>query len=118
MTREKLLEVYEKERDYQKRVFGDPSKAPCLNVSSFLLFLQNYIEKANKDYVDKWESKKPKWFKDSAEYTLQGSAPIKTYEQLVKIMALAGAALEAFAELDPDFWREEGIKQKWLDDRR
>jgi hypothetical protein len=117
MTREKLFEIYEKERDYQKRVFGDPSKSPCLNIASFLKFIEHYIEKAGQDYVDKWEFKKPAWFKGSMEYDLQGSAPIRTYEHLIKIMALAGAALEVFAEIDPDFWREEGIKTKWLDSR-
>jgi len=118
MKREDILKLYEKERSYQDRVFGEANKSVTLNVASFMLFIEQYLKKAEQEYVEKWEAKKPKWFKNSPEYVIQGSAPIRTYEYLVKVMALAGAALETFAEIDPEHWREEGINKKWLDDGR
>jgi hypothetical protein len=32
-------------------------------------------------------------------------------------MALAGAALETYTEINPDEWRRDGVKDKWLGDK-
>jgi hypothetical protein len=114
MERKKLLQLYEKERRYQDSVFGDPKKNPNLNVASFLLFIKTYVDRAASEYLNKWDSEVPEWFNGSIEYSTQETAPVKTYEDLVKIMALAGAALEAFVEIEPEYWRTEGVKKKWL----
>jgi hypothetical protein len=40
---------------------------------------------------------------------------VKAYEELIKIMALAGAALETYTDIDPAKWREdlEAHMSKW-----
>ena len=48
----------------------------------------------------------------------QGSAPVDAYEYLIKVFVLAGAALEAYTEVNVSNWRERGIKEKWLDDNK
>jgi hypothetical protein len=50
-----------------------------------------------------------------SEYKNHKVAPVKAYEQLIKVMALAGAALEAYADIDPEKWRQNPEKdgEKW-----
>ena len=113
MTKQALMALYEKERQYQIKVFGDYKDNPSLNISSFLLFLENYLDKANKLYASKWTNTPPPWLVSSKELVQQGSCPASTYEELIKIFVLAGAALESFTAIDPNKWREEGVKDKW-----
>lgn len=114
MTKEELFKLYEKEREYQRKAFGEYSKNNTLNVSSFLTFIQEYLEKAKKAYVYEWSSKKPDWFETSREFIELGTAPIETYEHLIKVFALTGAALEVFSLINVEEWRKEGVKEKWL----
>lgn len=113
MTREEVIKLYEKEREYQKTVFGEYKNNPSLNLGSFLLFLDNYLNKAKKYYASKWTSDPPSWLTNSREAIIQKTCPAASYEELIKIMALAGAALESYTTIDIDKWREEGIKDKW-----
>jgi hypothetical protein len=115
MTTDDLMKLYEKEREYQKKVFGDYKNNPCLNISSFLMFLDNYLDKSKKFYTSKWTNNPPPWLKSTKEMAQQGSCPANTYEELIKIFVLAGAALESYTVIDPDKWREDGIKDKWKD---
>jgi len=114
MTRSEVIKLYEKERDYQESIFGEYKNNPSLNLASFLLFLDSYLDKAKKYYVSKWTDKPPSWLLESKEQLIQGSSPVDTYEELVKIFVLAGAALESYAAIDVSKWREDGIKNKWL----
>jgi small-conductance mechanosensitive channel len=115
MTREEIIKLYEKEREYQKIVFGEYKNNPSLNLGSFLLFLDSYLQKAKKYYVSKWTDNPPIWMLSSTEFLKQGSCPADSYEELIKIFALTGAALESYAAIDVSKWREEGIKEKWKD---
>jgi hypothetical protein len=114
MTVEELFEVYKKEREYQRKAFGEYRLNPTLNVASFLTFIEEYLEKAQKAYVYDWTSNKPPWLKTTKEFTVVGLSPVKTYEHLIKVFALTGAALETFLAMDPESWRAEGVKEKWL----
>jgi hypothetical protein len=114
MTTEELFQLYVKEREYQTKIFGDFKENPNLNIASFLEFIRRYLNKADDFYADKWTSDLPLWMLNCKEIE-NGSAPILTYENLIKVFALAGAALETFALIDPSYWRAEGIKKKWLD---
>jgi len=109
----KMLDLYVKERAYQLTIFGDFGKSPSLNLASFITFVEIYLEKAKKAYADKWTSTLPPWLISCKEENEQGTAPVLAYEYLIKVFALAGAALETFVEVDSNRWREEGIKEKW-----
>mgnify|MGYP000929617168 CR=1 FL=1 len=113
MTEDKLIEVYKKEREYQKSVFGNYQDNPSLNLGSFLLFIESSLQKAKKYYVSKWTGELPPWLLTTSEYLSQQSAPADTYAELVKIFTLAGAALESYSAIETSKWREEGIKDKW-----
>ena len=110
-----VIEIYKKERDYQKEVFGDYKHDKSLSFPSFIAFLRTYIKEIELYYTKRWQTEKPGWLIDCAEHSNHGVAPIKAYEQLIKVMALAGAALETYAELDPEKWREDPEKDalKW-----
>jgi len=114
MDLKELFELYKRERDYQTTVFGDYKNNTSLNLASFLAFLQSYIEKAIRLYTSDWTEEIPSWLVSCREYEIQGTAPSKTYEELVKIFTLAGAALEVYTDMDIDEWRKEGPKQKWM----
>ena len=116
MTREDVIELYEKERNYQIEAFGDYKNNPSLNLSSFLIFLDDYLNKAMKYYLSKWSEEKPPWLLATRESIQQNTSPVDTYEQLIKIFALSGAALEAYAAIDVNKWREDGVKDKWKGD--
>jgi len=115
MTQNEIFELYSKEREYQKQIFGDFKDNSTLNLASFLVFVDKYLKKAVSSYSDKWHSNLPYWLITCREYELQNTAPVTSYEELIKVFALAGAALEAFVEIDPSSWREDGIKEKWID---
>ncbi len=110
----KVCELYIKERQYQQKIFGDYSKNPNFNVATFLQFIENYLDKAKKAYVSKWTRDRPSWLSNCKEFP--ATAPIETYEELIKVFALTGAALEALTEINTDQWREGGIKEKWRKD--
>ena len=116
MTRDEVLKLYEKEREYQTKVFGDYKNNPSLNLGSFLLFLDNYLKKAKNSYVSKWLNKLPSWLLTSREFVSQESSPVDSYKDLIKIFALSGAALESYVAIDVSKWREDGIKDKWKED--
>lgn len=116
MTTNEIIKLYEKERQYQKNVFGEYKNNPSLNLASFLAFIETYIDRAIKDYSEKWTNKKPEWLLASSELIIQGSCPMDTYESLIKIFALSGAALETYSAIDVSKWRNDGIKDKWKDE--
>ena len=115
MTISDLLALYAKERNYQRCVFGDYDKVDALSLPSFLIFLKEYCDKALTAYAGKWETTLPGWLVTCKEFEQNGSAPVKAYEEIVKIMALAGATLETYASIDPDKWRQdlEADISKW-----
>jgi len=109
-----LFELYTKEREYQRCCFGEYSDVKTLNLASFLLFIEEYLQKSKKGYCGKWEANLPTWLCNSEEMK-EGSAPAEAYEQLVKVFVLAGAALETFTTIDPAEWRKdlEEESTKW-----
>lgn len=110
-----LIELYKKERNYQKECFGEYSRIKALNFASFLNFIRIYLEKSEKEYSGVWDQHLPPWLIDCKERIDGGSAPVKAYEELIKVMALAGAALETYTDINPQEWRsdpEEGKKWK------
>jgi hypothetical protein len=115
MTSEELFQLYLKEREYQTKIFGDFRDNKSLNLASFLLFLESYLKKAIACYSDKWTEVKPDWLLQCEELQTEDTAPILTYENLIKVFALAGAALETFTVVDAEYWRKDGVKKKWLD---
>lgn len=102
-----IIELYNKEREYEKRIFGDYKDIESLSFASFLIFLKNYCDKALTSYAGKWNDELPPWLISCKEYEQTGTAPVKTYEEVIKIMALAGAALETYAKIDPEKWRND-----------
>jgi len=107
-----ILEIYQKEREYQRRMFGEYSELRSLNFASFLVFIEKYLQKAKAAYCDQWlpKEKFPRWLKDCEELK-NGTAPVKAYEEVIKIMALAGALLETYTDLVPKHWRRE---EEWI----
>lgn len=114
MDRQTAINLYIKERLYEESIFGDYSKDPNMNVASVILMIEVYLKKAKEAYVSKWEYDRPDWLLNASECK-HGTCPVpsKTYEHLIKVFALAGASLEAFTDIDPNLWRDEGIKEKW-----
>ena len=117
MSRNELVELLNKELDYQVSIFGRYKDDPNMNVASLILMIEEYLDKAKKAYMKQWKHEMPDWLKYAKE---QGEdnlspwpAPTKTYEELIKVFALAGAALESFTLIDAKHWRENGIKDKW-----
>jgi hypothetical protein len=114
MTPEKLFELYKKERDYEKLCFGDYEDVKSLNLASFIIFLRNYLNEVEKAYSGPWQNQLPEWLTSCKEME-EGSTPVRCYEQLIKVFALAGAALESYCNIDPEKWREnlEEDSKKW-----
>ena len=112
---EKINQLYNKEREYQLRVFGDYKNIKSLNLASFLILIKNYLEKAEKYYSGPWSKELPPWLNNCQEFYDEGSAPVETYEELIKIFALTGAALETYAEFNLDEWRKDITEKlkKW-----
>lgn len=113
MKSEEVIELYKKEREYQKVVFGEYIDDKVLNTASFIVFLDNYINKIKSSYSEKWVRDLPGWLIACKESHMQEKAPAEVYEHLIKIMALAGAALETYTIIDVEKWREEGVNDKW-----
>jgi len=107
MTYEEVVELYKKERRYQTKEFGRYELNDCLNMASVLTFLRAYITRADKSYTEDWTNELPSWLVSCRELQIQKSAPVTTYDALIKIMTLAGAALESYTEIDVSKWRPE-----------
>lgn len=107
MTPEDISRLYNKERRYQKKMFGSYKSNECLNTASILTFLRAYIVRADKSYTENWTDSLPPWLLRCKESDVQQSAPVMTYDALVKIMTLAGAALESYTDIDVSLWRPE-----------
>lgn len=110
-----VVEIYRKEREYEQSIFGRYEDLKSLNVASFILLLENYIEKMKAAYCGKWDKELPPWLLNCNEFDINKSAPVGVYENLIVIMTLAGAALEAYTKIDPNEWRSnpEIDKKKW-----
>lgn len=110
-----IKELYTREREYERFVFGEYEDIESLNLASFLNFLDLYLARAKQAYAGKWENELPSWLISCKEFEEGGTAPIKVYEELIKVMTLAGAALETFANIDPTQWRinREEESKKW-----
>ncbi len=114
MDRKDLIKLLVKELDYQVSIFGRYSDDPNLNLASLILLIEEYLTKAKKAYSTKWTHSHPDWLLATNENKdLLSSSPDKAYEELIKVFALSGAALEAFTAINPDLWRDNGIKDKW-----
>jgi hypothetical protein len=112
---EMTIGIYKIERSYQRCCFGDYSKIKSLNLASFLEFIEEYLTKAKEAYCGQWQKELPIWLKNCKEMEQGLSAPTKVYEELIKVMTLAGAALETYAEIYPNKWRINPAEdsQKW-----
>ncbi len=113
MNLETLFYLYIKEREYQNKIFGDPGKNPVLTPNSFITFLDVYLNKAKIGMCEGWTDNLPNWFISCREGYIQDKVPIEMYEYLIKVFTLAGAALESFLDVDPEYWRKDGINPKW-----
>ena len=122
MKKSEVLDLFIKERDYQTSVFGNYQNNPTLNLASFITFLKIYLSKVEKSYTGVWTSADefPKWLKGTVESDIGATSPVNSYENLIKLMALAGAALEAYVEVDINEWRNNPTidGKKWLHNNR
>lgn len=109
-----LFNLYKREREYQNCCFGEYRRVESLNLASFLLFIRQYLDKTEAGYTGKWEQELPSWLTLSKEMR-EGSCPVKAYEELIKVFVLAGAALETYADVDPNEWRKDLSEEsrKW-----
>jgi hypothetical protein len=114
IKREIIKRIYDKEREYQKCCFGEYEHLNSLNFASFLIFIDEYLQKAKKAYCGPWKKDNPEWLQACKEMS-EGSGPFDAYAELIKVFALSGAALETFSVLRPDKWREdpESEGKKW-----
>ena len=106
-TQYEILQLYLKERNYQCSLHGDYKALPQLSFPSFIIFLKRYLEKIENEYTENWTQEKPEWLESCKEFKECGSAPVKSYAELIKLFALAGAALETYTEINVKKWREE-----------
>lgn len=119
MTRDEVIKLLQKEREYEKQIFGEYIEAKSLNPASFLIFIEKYVGNATTAYQGPWTLKKlfPAWLKECYEssHEYEDTAPVAFYENVIKIAALCMALLETYAEIDPEKWREDPEKdsQKW-----
>jgi len=115
MKTDEILPLYKKEREYETAVFGDYAHVNSLNMASFIIFLDIYLKKVKAAYTGKWEKELPPWLITCREFESDGNAPVKAYEEIIKIMALAGATLEAYTQIDVSKWREDldAEMKKW-----
>jgi len=112
-----IIELYKKEREYERSTFGDYEDIKSLSFPSFVILIRQYLEKVEKAYAGKWSRELPDWLINCAEFEQSGTAPVEAYEQMIKLMTLAGAALETFSKIDTDKWREdpEIDRMKWIE---
>lgn len=111
------VKLYVKERNYETMVFGKYEDLGSLNVASFLVIIESYLEKAKAAYSGKWTKELPEWLLTCKEARMDdGTVPVGAYEELIKIFALAGSALEAFTAIDSNKWRANAAEdmKKWI----
>lgn len=77
-----------------------------MNFASFIQFVEEYLKRTKAAYCGHWKEDLPPWLNNCKEME-EGSAPIEAYEELIKVMALAGAALETYSDLNPYEWRND-----------
>jgi len=120
MQIETILELLRKERAYELKVFGSYKNYKSFNVASFLTFIEEYINRTKQAYSSKWSGEQiPSWLTNCKELTEQGTAPVEVYEGLIKIMALAAAALETYTDINVEEWRKNlEPKDKWLEKKQ
>lgn len=121
MEQSEIIKLFIKEREYETCIFGDYKNNPSLNLASFITFLKIYLDRIEKSYTGVWSPKEkfPDWLKNTVESESGGTAPIEAYENLIKLMSLAGAALEAYVEVNVNSWRKspELDSKKWRENK-
>ena len=110
--KEKLFELYLREREYQRLMFGDYKNDKSLTFSSFIVFLQEYMKSLSFEYTKNWKRILPTWLKSCKEFENHRVAPVTAYEELIKIFALAGAALETYTDIAPEEWRKKELGEE------
>ena len=109
MSLQTTFDLVAKEMDYQKRVFGDYSDLKALNLASHLIFQENYLNRAKNAYVQRWDSIVPPWMGNCRELQMQSSAPVLSYEAIIKNAALHLSCLKSNLNANPDMWRFDVI---------
>lgn len=123
MIRHDLIELYNKERAYQLCCFGEYSTIKALNPASFIAFIRHYLKKVEEAYCGPWIKDSPEWLRTCHEFEVDAkiapTAPVEAYANMIKVMALAGAFLETYADISPEEWRTDMIAegQKWLKEK-
>lgn len=120
MIRHDLIALYNKEREYESCCFGEYSDIKALNPASFIIFIRIYLEKAEKAYSGPWAKDTPEWLRTCYELERDGeTAPVEAYANMIKVMALAGAFLETYADIIPEEWRTDMLAEgrKWLKEK-
>jgi hypothetical protein len=100
-----IIELYLRERAYEKTLHGNYKDLSQLSLPSFIIFLRRYLAKMEQAYTENWTNERPEWLISCKEFNECGSAPIKAYEELIKLFTLAGAALETYTEVKANKWR-------------
>ena len=117
MDTNETIELYKKEREYEKNIFGDYANLKSLNLASFLVIIENYLNRAKAAYSGKWTKESPPWLISCLEMSQDdNTAPVEAYEELIKIFALAGSTLEAYTNIDATKWRTNATEdmKKWI----
>lgn len=120
MIRHDLIALYNKEREYQLNCFGEYEDVKALNPASFLVFIRKYLNAAEEAYSGPWTKNTPEWLRKCFELGLDNeTAPVEAYANMIKVMALAGAFLETYADIIPEEWRTDMLAegQKWLEQK-
>ena len=116
MSMEQTFALIAKEMEYQRRVFGDYKDLKALNLASHLIFQESYLNRAKDAYVQKWTADIPAWMLNCRELQIQCSAPVLTYDAIIKNAALNLSCLKANLSANPAMWRADGkINDKWKD---
>jgi len=114
MSMDDTFALVAKEMEYQRRVFGDYGDLKALNLASHMIFQEDYMKRAKQAYVQSWTTDLPPWMLNCKEVQLQRSAPVLTYEAIIKNAALHMSCLKANLMADPIMWRSDGkINNKW-----
>jgi len=113
LREEEVFELYKKEREYEKKIFGLYKDNPIITPALISILIGNYCQKLMSGFSEPWSEELPEWMNNCYEMEKQGSVPLNVYEVLIKIFALSGAILEEFTEIDYEKWRNGTIKNKW-----
>ena len=91
MNQDKIFELYIKEREYQKEIFGDFKDNPTLNLASFLILVDKYLKKATNSYLDKWHSNLPDWLLSCKECEQQNTTGAEPDVAVAPMIVVGGA---------------------------